>query len=66
MISNGRNDDSLVSTPRDELITAYLLKLGITSIEEAPDELLVAANAYADKILGVGKGKKKPPVKPAA
>ena len=54
MVSNGRNDDGLVSTKRDILIMEHLLERGITSIEEASGELLDAANAYADKILGVG------------
>ena len=55
MSSNGRNDENLNPTKRDVMISEYLLELGITSIEEAPDELLKAAHADADSILGVGK-----------
>ena len=54
MSSNGRNDENLNPTKRDILISEYLLKLGITNIEEAPDEQLEKAIAYADSILGVG------------
>lgn len=55
MKSNGRNGDDLAPTKRDELIRQYLSDHGIYDIEDAPDELLDAANAYADSILGVGK-----------
>lgn len=55
MGSNGRNDDDLSPTKRDELIRQYLLERGILDIEGIPDQFLNAANAYADTILGVGK-----------
>ena len=55
MSSNGRNNDDLTPTKRDELIRQYLSDHGIYDIEDAPAELLDAANADADSILGVGK-----------
>lgn len=55
MGSNGRNDDDLSPTKRDELIRQYLLEHGILDIEGIPDHFLNEANAHADIILGVGK-----------
>ena len=54
MSSNGGNNESLVSTKRDILISEHLCKHGVTNIEDAPSNLLDAAIAYADSILGVG------------
>lgn len=54
MASNERNADSLRMTKRDELMLQYLLERGIASMEEAPDELMEEATAYADSILGAG------------
>lgn len=46
--------DELASSKRDTLVTQHLLALGISSIEDSPDELVREAHAEADKILGVG------------
>lgn len=55
MKSNGRNDDDPTPTKRGTLIREYLSEHGISDVEDAPDELFYAANAYADSFLGVGK-----------
>lgn len=44
--------DEFATSKRDSLVSEYLLARGIFSIEEAPDDLIDAANAEADKILG--------------
>lgn len=54
-MSNNRNDDGLNTTKRDELVREHLLRLGIASVEEAPDGLIEDAHQYADSVLGVGK-----------
>ena len=51
---NGRNDSSLTNSKRDILVNDHLLALGITSIEDAPDDLIDEAHEYADSILGKG------------
>ena len=40
---------------RYELISDYLRDLGITNIEDAPDELIDKAHDYADKIIAAVK-----------
>lgn len=54
MASHERNDESLRTTKRDELVREHLCGLGVT-IEDAPEELIKEAEAYADSILGAGK-----------
>lgn len=53
MESNQRSDESLKTTKRDELMREHLKGLG-TCVEDAPDDLLAEANAYADSVLGAG------------
>jgi len=53
-MGNMKNDDSINTTKRDELIWDHLRELGIFSIEDAPDEFIESAHKYADSILGVG------------
>jgi hypothetical protein len=48
-------DDNLKANKRDILVSEHLQKLGIMSIEDAPDELIEEAHEEADKILGKGK-----------
>lgn len=45
----------LTTSKRDFLINQYLLAHGIASVQDAPDELLEAAHADADKVLGDGE-----------
>jgi len=49
------DDDDDSNTKRDMLVTEHLVKHGIASIEDAPDELIDSAHAEADAILGAGK-----------
>lgn len=48
------HDEDFEQSKRDILVAEHLAKLGISSIEDAPDELLDEADKYADSILGVG------------
>lgn len=47
-------DDGMEPSKRDILIAEYLNKHGVSSTENAPDELLDAAHENADSILGAG------------
>lgn len=48
------DDDDLATSKRDILISEFLQARGIFSIEDAPDDMLDAADAEADKVLGKG------------
>ncbi|MNK06933.1 hypothetical protein D3C87_248360 [compost metagenome] len=48
------DEDDMKSSKRDILVMEHLNALGITSIDEAPDELIDEAHEEADKILGKG------------
>lgn len=48
-------NDELSPSKRDTLVSEYLRKHGIDDIEEAPGEIVDAANKDADRILGKGK-----------
>lgn len=48
------DDDEFATSKRDILISEYLQARGIYSIEDAPDDMLEAANAEADQVLGKG------------
>ena len=48
-------DDEFSTSKRDILISEYLQSRGIYGVEDAPDELLDAAHAEADRVLGKGK-----------
>ena len=45
-------NDEFETSNRDTLVTEYLEAHGIFSFEGAPNELINAAHAHADKILG--------------
>ena len=49
------DNDDFVTSKRDILISEYLRARGIYGIEDAPDEMLDAAHAEADTVLGKGK-----------
>lgn len=51
-------DDEFETSQRDTLVTEYLEAHGIFSFEEAPDELIDAAHAEADKTLGTNNDNK--------
>ena len=52
---DGRHGDNLTTSKRDILVSEFLLKNGITSLIDAPDELIDEAHENADGILGKGK-----------
>ena len=49
------DDDEFATSKRDILIAEFLRAHGIFSIEDAPGDMLDAADAEADKVLGKGK-----------
>jgi len=49
------DDDELSTSKRDILISEYLQARGIYGIEDAPGDMLDAANAEADQVLGKGR-----------
>lgn len=51
---NEIEDDDAQSSKRDILVNEHLQALGISSIDDAPAELIDEANEEADKILGKG------------
>jgi hypothetical protein len=53
MMSEIEDDDAQLSK-RDILVNEYLNALGISGIDDAPDELMNEANEEADKVLGKG------------
>lgn len=46
--------DELATTERDRIVWDHLRANGISSIEDAPDEILEEAHKIADKALGKG------------
>lgn len=49
------DDDEFATSKRDILISEYLQARGIFGIEDAPDDMLDAAHAEADQVLGKGQ-----------
>lgn len=54
MMMSEIEDDDVQLSKRDILVNEYLNALGISSIDDAPEELIGEANDEADKVLGKG------------